>query len=196
MASTVAGLPHAATLGLPVEGATGLALDATPDRIGLSLTYEQNPAEVLFGTGGVAAVATAGILAAIAVPAYQDYTARAQVSQVVADADSYKAAIAAYYGTKRKLPASDDDLDLGEFGESIKYLESWYVDDGAIVLHFGDEANKALKDQTLVLTPYRLDGELVWQCGNASVSDDAKPISETAETTTVSEKLLPASCKP
>ncbi|HSX59606.1 MAG TPA: pilin [Tahibacter sp.] len=194
----LAGLPHAATLGLPVEGATGLALDATPDRIGLSLTYEQNPAEVLFGTGGVAAVATAGILAAIAVPAYQDYTARAQVSQVVADADSYKAAIAAYYGTKRKLPASDDDLDLdlGEFGESIKYLESWYVDDGAIVLHFGDEANKALKDQTLVLTPYRLDGELVWQCGNASVSDDAKPISETAETTTVSEKLLPASCKP
>jgi Tfp pilus assembly protein PilE len=189
-------LPHAATLGLPVEGATGLALDATKDRVGLSLTYEQNPAEVLFGTGGLAAVATAGVLAAIAVPAYEDYVARTQVGQVLGDATRYQATIAEYYAKKRKLPASDDDLAHAEFGASLKYLEGYYVDSGAIVLQFGDEAKKALHDTTLVLTPYALNGELVWQCGDAAIDAEAEAISDTAETTTAPANLLPANCKP
>ena len=192
----LASMPHAASLGLPVEGATGLALDATNDRIGLSLTYEQNPAEVLFGTGGLAAVATAGVLAAIAIPAYEDYVARSQVSQVLVDATGYQAAIATYYAQKHRLPASDDDLALDEFGASEKYLEGHYVDSGAVVLQFGDEAKKSLHDTTLVLTPYVLDGELVWQCGDAAVDGTAEAISDTAETTTTPAKLLPASCKP
>jgi hypothetical protein len=192
----IGSLPHASALGLPVEGATGLALDATKDRIGLSLTYEQNPAEVLFGTGGVAAVATVGVLAAIAVPAYQDYVTRTQVSQVVSDSLSYKTAIADYYQTHGKLPASDDELDLAEYGDSVKYLNAWYVDDGAIVLQFGDEANKSLKDTTLVLKPYALNGSLAWQCGDAAVEEGAESISSSEATTDTPAKLLPAQCKP
>ncbi|MBL8300739.1 MAG: pilin [Rhodanobacteraceae bacterium] len=192
----LANLPHAATLNLPVEGATGLALDVTRDRIGLSLVYEQNPAEILLGTGGIAAVATVGILGAIALPAYQDYTARAQVAQAVSDASSYKAAISAHYESTGELPADDDALELPEFGDSTKYLTSWYVDDGAIVLTFGDEANKALDQLTLVLTPRLLDGTIVWQCGDGPVDDAAETIGATAETTTVPAKLLPSDCKP
>ena len=43
---------------------------------------------------------------------------------------------------------------------------------------------------------FTLDGELVWQCGDAAVDGTAEAISDTAETTTTPAKLLPASCKP
>lgn len=192
----LASLPNAARLDLPVEGAIGLALDATTDRVGLSLTYEQSPVEVLFGGGGIAAVATAGILAAVAVPAYEDYTARSQVAQVVADAAAYQTAITEYYQTTGTLPADDDALDEVEFGEAQKYLAGYYVDAGAVVLQFGDEAKKSLADTTLVLKPYALNGSLVWQCGDGAVDADAEALSETEETTTTPAKLLPQSCKP
>lgn len=189
-------LPAAAELSLPEYGATGLSLDATPDRVGLSLTYEQNPAEILFGTGGLATVATVGILAAVAVPAYQDYVARSQVSQVLGDADRLKTAIAEYYQTTGELPASTDDLESTDFGDSLKFLDSYHIDAGAIVLVFNDKAAKALDATTLVLKPYALNDSLVWQCGDGLVDAQAEPLSETAEETTAPVKLLPAACKP
>ncbi|WP_257385374.1 pilin [Tahibacter caeni] len=188
-------LPSAAQLDLPVEGAVGLTVDATRDRIGLSLSYEQSPAEVLFGGGGFAAVATAGILAAVAVPAYEDYTARTQVNDVVNDASAYKTAIAEHYETTGELPAGDDELDV-EFGEAQKYLTGYYVDDGALVLQFGDQAKKSLADTTLVLKPYALNGGMVWQCGDGPIDAGAEAISSSEETTTTPAKLLPQGCKP
>lgn len=189
-------LPHAAGLKLPVEGATGLTLDATKDRVGISLTYEQNPAEVLFGSGGLAAVATAGIVAAIALPAYQDYVARAQATQVLGDAAQIKTAVAEHYQVNGEVPAIDEDLNLPEFGQSLKFLTGYYVADGAVVLHFGDEAATSLAGTTLVLKPYELNGSIVWQCGDGAVDPEARPLSNIEETTTVPAKLLPGDCRP
>jgi Pilin (bacterial filament) len=191
----LAALPHASQLDLPVEGATGLSLDATPDRVGLSLTYEQNPAEVLFSSGGLTAVAVAGIAAAVAVPAYDDYVARSQVTQAVQGAGGYKTAIAEYFANYGELPADDSGLGDPGYGEAAKYLESYTIDDGAIVLTFGDAASKALKGATLVLKPYRIGGQMVWQCADATVADEAEPLSGTLESTTLATKLLPADCK-
>lgn len=189
-------LPHAAALKLPVEGATGLTLDATKDRVGISLTYEQNPAEVLFGSGGLAAVATAGIVAAVALPAYQDYVARSQAAGVLNDAAQIKTAVAEHYLTRGDVPVSDEDLDLAEFGPSLKFLGGHYVDNGAIVLQFGDEVTKSLADTTLVLKPYELNGNVVWQCGDGAIDAEARLLSNTAETTTAPGKLLPSDCRP
>ena len=192
----LASLPNAAGLKLPVEGATGLSIDATRDRIGLSLTYEQNPAEVLMSSGGLGAVAVAGILAAVAVPAYDDYVVRSQVVQVVGDAAAIKTSIAEIYASKGKLPSSEDEnADLADFGDMAKYLASYYVDSGAIVMVFGDEANAALHGKTLVLRPYKQGGQLIWQCGDSTVADDAEPLSANEETNTVETKHLPAECK-
>lgn len=194
--ASISALPHAAGLKLPVEGATGLTLDATKDRVGISLTYEQNPAEVLFGSGGLAAVATAGILAAVALPAYQDYVARSQATQVLGDAAQIKTAVAEHYLTSGDVPAGDDDLDLAEFGPSLKFLSGHYVDNGAVVLQFGDEVATSLADTTLVLKPYELDGNVVWQCGDGAVDPKAQLLSNTAETTSAPAKLLPSDCRP
>ncbi|TDR45871.1 pilin [Tahibacter aquaticus] len=192
----LASLPNAAGLKLPVEGATGLSIDATRDRLGLSLTYEQNPAEVLMSSGGLGAVAIAGILAAVAVPAYDDYVVRTQVSQVIGDAAAMKTSIAEIYATTGKLPSSEDEpADLAGFGEMAKYLDSYYVDSGAIVMVFGDEANAALHGKTLILRPYQQGGQLIWQCGDSAVLEDAEPLSSNEETNTVATKHLPSECK-
>lgn len=193
--TSLAELPNAASLGLPVDGAIGLTLDLTPNRAGFSMTYEQSPAEVILAGGGaITAIAIVGIAAAVAVPAYQDYTIRAQVAGTIADAEPLKLVIAEYYAKRKKLPASDDDLDAPEYGASIKYLDHYYTDQGTIVLAFGDEANKAVHGQTLTLAPYKLGGELVWRCGDADIGD-AEPLSASEETTTVPPKYLPSTCR-
>lgn len=191
----LASLPHAATLNLPVEGATGLRIDATRDALGLSLVYEQNPVEILMSDGGLGAVAVAGVLAAVAVPAYQDYTVRAQTSQVLVEAEPVKTAVADYYRDRHKVPADLDELGIEAFETSSKFLDSYYVEDGAIVLHFGDEADARLKDKTLVIQPYSLGGELVWRCGDAAVDEAAEALSGNADITTVESKHLPAECR-
>jgi uncharacterized small protein (DUF1192 family) len=196
---SLADMPSAGTLKLPVEGAIGLALDATPDRVGLSIQYEQTPVEILLGGDGNAmtGVVMAGIVAAIAIPAYQDYAVRAQVGGVLAETGSLEQAVAAYYAKHKKLPKSDDELKLRFEGDSAKYLEGYGIDGGAIVLYFGDQADAAIKEHALLLTPYLgADGRLVWVCGNASAPAGAKPLAEATEyANDIPEKYLPGYCR-
>ncbi|UXI67353.1 pilin [Tahibacter amnicola] len=189
-------LPNAAALQLPAEGAIGISLDMTKDRLGLSMVYEQNPAEVLFAGGGsMATVAALGIMSAIAIPAYQDYTVRAQVSSVLAETAMVKLTIAEYYQDNNALPSGDAEIGGFTLDTADKYLSSYYIDEGAIVLEFGDQANKSVAGQALVLRPYLLDGQIVWQCGDGAIADTAEPLSSSEAVTTVLAKHLPGSCK-
>jgi hypothetical protein len=196
---SLADMPSASTLKLPVEGAIGLALEATPDRIGLSLHYEQTPVEVLMaGDGGaLVGVAVAGIVAAIAIPAYQDYTVRAQVANVLAESDPLKQALAEYYARRGKLPESGSELELNFEGDSVRYLGGYGIDGGAIVLVFGDEANAAIQERSLRLTPYLgADGRLVWVCGNARPPTGVRPLASAVESASdLPDKYLPATCR-
>ncbi|EMT9261343.1 pilin [Neisseria gonorrhoeae] len=54
-------------------------------------------------------IAIVGILAAVALPAYQDYTARAQVSEAILLAEGQKSAVTEYYLNNGKWPADNDD---------------------------------------------------------------------------------------
>ncbi len=194
----LARLPSASELRLPTAGATGIALEATPDHLGLSLQYDATPLDAMLGGGGsMATVATAAILAAVALPAYQDYTARAQVASVVAAASPLKGYVADHYVARGSFPDSFDEADIEEtsFAEVSKYLENFWIDDGAIVLQFGDEAAAALRDQILVLTPYQAGRQILWRCGEGSIDDEAVPMSDPEESTTMPAKLLPSYCR-
>ena len=196
---SLADMPSASALQLPVEGAIGLALEVTPDRFGFSVDYEQTPVEVLMaGDGGaLLGVAVAGIVAAIAIPAYQDYTVRAQVASVLAESDPLKQAMAEYYFKNKRLPRSSEDLRLGFEGDSLKYLEGYGIDGGAVVLVFGDEADAALKERTLLLTPYLgIDGRLLWVCGNANPPAGVKPLASAVESASdIPDQYLPKACR-
>jgi hypothetical protein len=78
--------PTATEAGLPAEGTYGLQVDNGPDRFSIELTFEQTPADAaIFSPYGM--TATLGILAAIAVPQYQEYVERSEGVQPDAGPD-------------------------------------------------------------------------------------------------------------
>src|SRR5260221_625847 len=88
-------------------------------------------------------VAIIGILAAIAIPAYQNYTIRAQVTEGLTLADGWKTAIAEYYANTGVMPAAITNL-AGTCQSVGKYESSIVVSTGSIVVTYGGGANANL----------------------------------------------------
>jgi type IV pilus assembly protein PilA len=118
-------------------------------------------------------VAIIGILAAIAIPAYQDYTIRAQVTEGLNLAGAAKASIAESYASNGVFPASNVAAGLGASNEiKGKYVTDVTVLNGQIRITFGNQANAAnLAGQTLFITPgVSANGDVAWQCGSKDMS--------------------------
>lgn len=82
----LARFPSARQLELPQWGHGGARLDFTGDSIGLALTFENHPGDLIYGVGGIGMFAVAGVVAAVAIPAYQEYVARAEIQAAMATA--------------------------------------------------------------------------------------------------------------
>jgi type IV pilus assembly protein PilA len=146
-------------------------------------------------------VAIIGILAAIAIPAYQDYTIRSQVTEGLNLASDVKAGVAEWRAQTGAWPTDLGDLGIGSgsggdpTAKSGKYVSQIDVVDGAITITYGNQANSNIATETLALTPgVNANGDVIWVCGDASppaVFNDAAP----AGTTSVLNKYLPASCR-
>lgn len=109
-------------------------------------------------------VAIIGILAAIAIPAYQDYTARAQASEAVTLLSGLKTPIAEYYASEGSVPSLDD---LGSVVEAGKYVDTITVDTSAATYTApfkasGVSAKLASKD--IVMTYTTSDGSFSFDC--------------------------------
>ena len=149
-------------------------------------------------------VAIIGILAAIAIPAYQDYTIRSQVTEGLNLAGAVKAGVAEAFADRGEWPA---DLD-GAGGDvatppSGKYVEEITVDTGTITITYGNDANASLLDsgEVLSLQPkVSTNDDVIWLCGyytGADVAGMTVPASgdSAAGATTVLPKYLPSSCR-
>ena len=128
-------------------------------------------------------VAIIGILAAIAIPAYQDYTIRAQVSEGLNLSGGAKAAVTEYYQDRGVLPKGNTQAGLAAAGEiQGKYVDSVTVTAlGAINVGYGNSAHATLAPGILVLTPSTTlgIGSVQWICtGNG-----------------IANKHLPAACR-
>src|ERR1700749_1531841 len=101
-------------------------------------------------------IAIIGILAAIAIPAYQNYTIRAQVTEGLTLADGWKTAIAEYYANTGNWP-SQTNL-TGTCVSAGKYESSVTVNSGGVIsILYGNSANAKLAasgNNTLQLVPY------------------------------------------
>ncbi len=119
-------------------------------------------------------VAIIGILAAIAIPAYQNYTIRAQVTEGLSLADGWKTAVAEYYANNGTFPTTAQLTAAGQQLSTGKYVASVGSNNGAITITYGLQANAAIAGQTLSLTAYtNTNNDVIWVCGTAAVPTGA-----------------------
>src|ERR1700754_3625535 len=87
-------------------------------------------------------VAIIGILAAIAIPAYQDYTIRSQVTEGLNLAAPSKASVAEVYANKGTFPANNTEAGVGSANSITgKYVKSVTIASGVITIAYGKQAN-------------------------------------------------------
>jgi len=120
-------------------------------------------------------VAIIGILAAIAIPAYQVYTVRAQVSEGIAMATGAKAAVSEYYINTGIAPL--DRTIAGMSGDPTdtagQYVTAVAVASGNILVKFGNQSNQAIQNKEFGLFPYVSgDGSIGWACMYAGANLD------------------------
>jgi type IV pilus assembly protein PilA len=147
-------------------------------------------------------VAIIGILAAIAIPAYQDYTIRAQVTEGLNLMSDMKAGVAEFYAQEGDWPTSLADIGVSGAAttKSGKYVESIDLQTGTLVAQYGLQANSKIEGLTLSLRPMvNRNGDVVWVCGNrAEPSGAIDPSGTTAAgavATSLNSRYLPASCR-
>jgi type IV pilus assembly protein PilA len=127
-------------------------------------------------------VAIIAILAAIAIPAYQDYLIRTQVSEGMVLATGAKAAEWDFVSNTGRFPTSNESAGLakstsitGDYVSSVDLAPA-----GKITVAFNQpKANSSIKTSTLMLSAVTQAGSITWNCNGGTVSD----------------KYLPATCR-
>ncbi len=143
-------------------------------------------------------VSIIGILAAVALPAYQDYTQRSKATEAITLATYAKKNIDDYYYKMAKLPANNDEAGLPMPSKIIgNYVTQVQVEDGAIHVTFGNKAGAGLDGEVLTMRPFNVidspTSPLVWQCGGGDPVPGVEP--NGVDRTTVKNPLLPAECR-
>ena len=131
-------------------------------------------------------VAIIGILAAIAIPAYQDYTIRAQVSEGLNLSGGAKAAVTEFYQDRGVWPTDNTEAGL-ETSANIrgKYVASVAATaagvNAIITVTYGFDAHAIINGQNITLTSTDNLGSVSWACLSGGV---------------IADKHVPAACRP
>jgi type IV pilus assembly protein PilA len=150
-------------------------------------------------------VAIIGILAAIAIPAYQDYTIRAQVSEGMNLAAAAKAAVAESFLNRGTAPANREVAGMSATATDTrgKYVSGVEVTNGTITVTYGGtEVNSQIANATLEIAPYVTpDRSVAWRCGGAPVPNSTTLMTGAAYSggtlnNAATLKYLPSACRP
>ena len=121
-------------------------------------------------------VAIVGTLAALAIPAYQDYTIRAQVAEGLQLASGAKAAMEEYYAENGDWPAHNAAAGIpGQHDIFGKYTEHVSVKDNTIEVKFEYDAHEAIHNKKIDLIATDNDGSISWICAGDGIAKNRLP---------------------
>ncbi|HEZ1682484.1 TPA: pilin [Neisseria meningitidis] len=144
-------------------------------------------------------IAIVGILAAVALPAYQDYTARAQVSEAILLAEGQKSAVTEYYLNHGKWPGGNSDAGVASSSTiKGKYVKEVTVANGVITATMlSSGVNKEIQGKKLSLWAKRQAGSVKWFCGQPVTRAKATNADDVTSDTTanIDTKHLPSTCR-
>lgn len=126
-------------------------------------------------------VAIIGILAAIAIPAYQDYTIRAQVTEGLNLASGSKVAVAEFYQNTGTFPTDNTDAGVPAASTIVgNYVTGVQIGDadGVITVTYGSQAHANITGDDLTLAAGTTGaGSVTWDCTGGAVEDNYRPSS-------------------
>ena len=139
-------------------------------------------------------VAILGILACLAIPAYQNYVVRAEVAEGLTLAGEWKNAIGEFYGTHNSWPSQADLADMAP--SSGTYVSNITVTSGVITIVYGTtRSSPQIAGAILTLVPYTDENDdVIWQCGLATTPAGTIASGAVVGGTTLLPQQLPASC--
>jgi len=148
-------------------------------------------------------VAIIGILASMAITAYQTYTVRAQVAEGISMAMGAKAPIVDAYNNSGAPPRDRVEAGMTPLATDTqgKYVSQVEIDDGRVDVTFGKSAHQDIFGDTMSITPYMsLGGSIIWRCGAAPVPAGATEMTGGGVTSahqppTVDARYLPSTCR-
>lgn len=124
-------------------------------------------------------VAIIGILAAVALPAYQDYTARSQMAEAMTLGGGLRGVVAEYWTNEGSFPADNSEAGASK-SISGKYVSSASIQKGLITIEMKKKGTaKGIQGKTMQLSPRTTAGSIKWAC----------------KAGTVEKKYLPSSCR-
>jgi type IV pilus assembly protein PilA len=147
-------------------------------------------------------VAIIGILASLAVSAYQTYTVRAQVSEGINFAAAAKVPIVDAFTNEGSPPIGRPEAGMTPAATDSRgnYVTQVDIVNGRVDVTFGNEAHADIQGDTLSLTPYLAVGNTVaWRCGNAPAPPGqllTGPDGTAAhQAPTIDSRYLPSTCR-
>ena len=121
-------------------------------------------------------VAIIGILAAVAIPAYQDYTIRAKVTEAISLATAAKTAISEYYATNGTLPNSNASAGIATSSSITGNNVSSVVVTGSGFIQV-TMSGSPIAGNTMVLEADTNGGAIRWDCSGGTLPSKYRPSS-------------------
>ncbi|ENX8990014.1 pilin [Neisseria gonorrhoeae] len=143
-------------------------------------------------------IAIVGILAAVALPAYQDYTARAQVSEAILLAEGQKSAVTEYYLNHGEWPKDNTSAGVASASDiKGKYVKEVKVEKGVVTAKMlSSGVNNEIKNKKLSLWAKREAGSVKWFCGQpVTRADNGNVAKAGADNEKINTKHLPSTCR-
>lgn len=143
-------------------------------------------------------VSIIGILAAIAVPQYQEYSIRAQIAESLILVTDIETSVNEYYKNRGKFPKDNSQAGVPEPDKIIgNYVTGMQVENGSIHITLGNRVFNSLQGKVITIQPIVVTGSpdspISFSCGYAGAPKGMEVVGK--NNTDIENRLLPPSCR-